>query len=56
MSGAKGMLYYDVETKQKAVVIFWEGQGGYAAIAKEPAQSRRSRVRICQAALQLNQL
>ena len=54
MSGAKGMLHYGVKAKQKAVAMFLEGQGSYAAIAKEPAQSRRSRVRICQAALQFN--
>jgi transposase len=35
MSGTKGMLHYDVETKQKAVAMFLEGQGSYAAIAKE---------------------
>ncbi|HAE58112.1 MAG TPA: hypothetical protein DCG54_01030 [Anaerolineae bacterium] len=35
MSGAKGMLHCDVETKQKAVAMFLEGQGSYAAIAKE---------------------
>ena len=35
MSGTKGMLHYNVETKQKAVAMFLEGQGSYAAIAKE---------------------
>ena len=29
------MLHCDVETKQEAVAMFLEGQGSYAAIAKE---------------------
>ena len=35
MSGTKGVLHYDVETKQKAVAMFLEGQGSYAAIAQQ---------------------
>ena len=46
MSGAKGMLHCDVETKQKAVAMFLEGQGSYAAIAKELEIRRPARIRM----------
>jgi transposase-like protein len=45
MSGTQGMLHYTVETKQKAVQMFLEEQGSYAAIAKELGIRKPARIK-----------
>ena len=44
MSGTKGMLHYDVETKQKAVAMFVEEHRSYTAIAKELGIRKAARI------------
>ena len=44
MSGTKGMLHYDVETKQKAVAMFVEKHCSYAAIARELGIRKAARI------------
>ena len=44
MSGTKGMLHYDIEIKQKAVVMFVEEHRNYAAIAKELGIRKPARI------------
>jgi transposase-like protein len=46
MSGTKGMLHYDVETKQKAVAMFVEEHRSYAAIAKELGMRKPARIEV----------
>jgi len=46
MSGTKGMLHYTVETKQRAVAMFLEGQRSYASIAKELGVRKPERIEI----------
>ncbi len=45
MPGTKGMLHYEVATKQKAVAMFLKGQGSYAAIAKELEIRKPARIK-----------
>jgi transposase-like protein len=45
MSGTKGMLHYDVETKQKAVALFVEAHRSYAAIAQELGIRKPARIK-----------
>lgn len=46
MSGTKGMLHYDVETKQKAVAMFLEDQRSYASIAEELGIRKAARIEV----------
>ena len=44
MSGTKGMLHYDRETKQKAVKMFLEEKRSYRAIAEELGIRKSARI------------
>jgi transposase len=44
MSGTKGMLHYDRETKQKAVKMFLEEHRSYRAIAEELGIRKSARI------------
>jgi transposase-like protein len=46
MSGKKGMLHYDAETKQKAVMMFLEERCSYATIAKELGIRKPARIEV----------
>lgn len=46
MSGTKGMLHYDVETKQKAVAMFLEEHRSYATIAQELGIRKAARIEV----------
>ncbi len=45
MTGMKGMLHYEVETKQKAVEMFLEEQRSYATIARELGIRKPARIK-----------
>jgi transposase-like protein len=44
MSGTKGMLHYDRETKRKAVGMYLEGHRSYAEIARELGIRKPARI------------
>ena len=44
MSGRKGMLHYDRETKRKAVMMFLEEHRSYREIAKELGVRKAARI------------
>ena len=46
MSGTKGMLHYDLETKQKAVAMFLEEHRSYATIAQELGIRKAERIEV----------
>jgi len=46
MSGTKGMLHYDVETKRKAVAMFLEDHRSYASIAQELGIRKAARIKV----------
>ena len=46
MSGTKGMLHYDAETKRKAVKLYLEEQRSYASIAQELGIRKAARIEI----------
>jgi len=46
MSGRKGMLHYDAETKRKAVKLFLEEQRSYVTIAQELGIRKAARIAI----------
>jgi transposase len=45
MSGTKGMLHYNVATKQKAIAMFVEEHRNYAVIAKELGIRKPARIK-----------
>lgn len=44
MSGTKGMLHYDTETKRRAVQLYLEEQRSYASIAQELGIRKAARI------------
>ena len=46
MSGTKGMLHYDTETKKRAVHLYLEEQRSYTAIAQELGIRKAARIKV----------